>query len=166
MENIKEYIKEKREKIKEKAMGISKKTKAVMAFMLFASVFATAAYVVGTISVPVTVTEAFSVGYSLADSNGACYPYNYAQYTSATPSITGYPGDTETICVSITNNGNGNLPFAVTNDNPSVLSISYLGQCSGTISAHSGTVCAIVNTIKADAAPVSGVTENISVTRG
>ena len=166
MKNIKDYIKEKGEQIKEMGMKTSKKTKIVLVCMLFASVFATAAYVVGTISIPVTVNEAFSVGYSLADANGNCYPYNYAQYTSATPSITGYPGDTETICVSITNNGNGNLPFAVTNDNPSVLTISYLGQCSGTISAHSGTVCAIVNTIKADAAPVSGVNESISVSRG
>lgn len=121
-----------------------------------------AAYIVFTASSQVTVAEAFTNYYQVANSGEACSSLSLSNYTEITASSTTvdlgtlYPGEKKKVCILTRNHSTADLPFdLVTFGVPAELSLktNLGGTPAGTAKASSDTYSSIVVTVKNDAAP-------------
>jgi hypothetical protein len=157
------------EEYKEPAVKPKVKKATIVLGLLLLSVVAAASYTVMTARMNVTVGEAFEVEYAYIspEDAGDCATATYGLVAGNTFDISGMPGDTAKVCVKVINDADVALPFnvATTNWDTARLDITTALTCTGDVAANGEAVCAVIGTIKDDAAPGTAAVD-IAVTRG
>jgi len=153
------------------ARNIKKKLLSIFGVLLFASVVF-AAYTVLTTTIPITVSEPFSVSYAIVDDpNTLCSSldssswYSVGNGSSTIPAGSIYPGEYRKICVKVDNASEASLSYGFTYGGTGWSQADRTEINNSPVAGNSSDISAIEITIHEDAIPET-YEPTISVTRG